>query len=159
MSNKLYFLYSHLDRFLENLGDLSDDQGERFHQNVSEMEVRYQGKWDAAMLDDYCWSIKHDDAFAIHSQRLLKGKFMADIWFDHFKGFHCQYACLNPLIWLVIGRSKKLNMQLHSYNNISSFCCKHCLSSFRHYSGCIIAGKLDLIEKNWLQFWSQHPKN
>jgi len=43
------------------------------------MEVRYQGRWDAAMLADYCWSIKCDDAFAIHSQRSLKRKFMADI--------------------------------------------------------------------------------
>jgi len=76
--------------------------------------------------------------------------------FDHFKRFLCQYACLNSLIWLVIGRSKKINMQLCSCNTISSFC-KHRLSSVCHYSGCIIAGKLDLIEKNWLQFWSQHP--
>jgi len=79
MSIKLHFLYSHLDRFPENLGDLSDEQGERFHQDISEMEVRYQGWWDAAMLAGYCWSIKRDDAFAIHSRRSLKRKFMADI--------------------------------------------------------------------------------
>jgi len=42
MTIKLHFLYSHLDRFPENLGDLSDEQGERFHQHISEMEVRYQ---------------------------------------------------------------------------------------------------------------------
>jgi len=48
MSIKLHMLYSHLDRFTENLGDLSDEQGERFHQDISEMEVRYQGRWDAA---------------------------------------------------------------------------------------------------------------
>ena len=79
MSIKFHFLFSHLDRFLENLGDLSDEQGERFHQDISEMEVRYQGRWDAAMLADYCWSIKRDDAFAIHSRGSLKWKFMADI--------------------------------------------------------------------------------
>jgi len=43
------------------------------------MEVRYQGRWDAAMLADYSWSIKRDDAFAVHSRRSLKRKFMADI--------------------------------------------------------------------------------
>ena len=79
MSIKLYFLYSHLDRFPENLGDLSDEQGEWFYQDISEMEVSYQGRWDAAMLADYCWLIKRDDAFAIHSRRSLKRKFMADI--------------------------------------------------------------------------------
>jgi len=30
MSIKLHFLYSHLDRFPENLGDLSDEQGGGF---------------------------------------------------------------------------------------------------------------------------------
>jgi len=79
MSIKLHFLYSHLDRFLKNLGDLSDEQGERFHQDISKIEVRYQGRWDAAMLADYCWSIKREDAFAIHSRRSLKRKCMANI--------------------------------------------------------------------------------
>jgi len=54
-SIKLHFLYSHLDRFPGNLDDLNDEQGERFHQDISEMEVKYQGRWDAAMLVDYCW--------------------------------------------------------------------------------------------------------
>ena len=31
MSIKVHFLHSHLDRFPENLGDVSDEQGERFH--------------------------------------------------------------------------------------------------------------------------------
>ena len=50
MSIKLHFLHSHLSRFPENLGDLTDEQGERFHQDISDMEVRYQGRWDATML-------------------------------------------------------------------------------------------------------------
>ena len=78
MSIKLHFLYSHLHRFTENRGDLSDKQGERFHQPISEMEVRHQGRWNGAMLADCCWSIKRDDAFAIHSRRSLKQKFMAE---------------------------------------------------------------------------------
>ena len=80
MSIKLHFLYSHLDCFTENLGDLSDEQGEQFHQDINKMEVRYQGRWDATMLADYCWPIKRDDAFAIHSRRSSKRKFIADIW-------------------------------------------------------------------------------
>jgi len=40
MCIKLHFLCSHLDHFPENRGDLSDEQGERFHQDISEMEVR-----------------------------------------------------------------------------------------------------------------------
>jgi hypothetical protein len=34
MSVKVHYLHSHLDRFPENLGDLSEEQGEIFHQNI-----------------------------------------------------------------------------------------------------------------------------
>jgi hypothetical protein len=37
---KLHYLHSHLDRFPENLGDLSEEQGERFHQHIKTMEAR-----------------------------------------------------------------------------------------------------------------------
>ena len=62
MSFKLHILHSHLAYFPENLGDVSNEQGELFHQDSSDMEVRYQGRWDAIMLADYCWSIKRDYA-------------------------------------------------------------------------------------------------
>ncbi|KAI6658277.1 hypothetical protein LOD99_15546 [Oopsacas minuta] len=45
MSTTLHCLYSHLERFPENLGDLSEEQGERFHQDIRTMEERYQGQW------------------------------------------------------------------------------------------------------------------
>ena len=35
ISIKRHLLCSHLDRFPANLGDLSDEQGERFHQDYS----------------------------------------------------------------------------------------------------------------------------
>ena len=60
MSTKLHYLYSHLERFPENLGDLSEEQGERFHQDIRTMEEQYQGRWDANMLSDYCWSLMRD---------------------------------------------------------------------------------------------------
>ena len=43
MSFKLHFLHSHLIFFPENLGAVSDEQGERFHQDISTMESRYKG--------------------------------------------------------------------------------------------------------------------
>ena len=78
MSIKLHFLHSHLSRFPENLGDLSDKQWEHFHQDISDMEVCYQGYWDVTMLADYCWSIKHNDARASHSRKSVKRQFMVD---------------------------------------------------------------------------------
>ena len=41
----MHFLWSHLDYFLENCGDFRDKQGERFHQDISDMEKHYQGRW------------------------------------------------------------------------------------------------------------------
>jgi hypothetical protein len=60
MSLKLHFLDSHLDLFPENLGAVSDEHGETFHQDISNMEKRYQGKWSLSMLVDYCWTLKRD---------------------------------------------------------------------------------------------------
>ena len=43
MSIKLQFLHSLLARFPENQSDVSDKQGQRFHQDISDMYVRNQG--------------------------------------------------------------------------------------------------------------------
>ena len=78
MSIKLHYLHSHLAHFPENLGDVSDEQGERLHQDISNTEVCYQGHWGAIMLADYCWSIKRNDAKASYSRKSVKRQFMAD---------------------------------------------------------------------------------
>ena len=44
MSIKVHFIHSHLDRFPKNFGDVSDEQGDRFHHDIKTMEVRYQGR-------------------------------------------------------------------------------------------------------------------
>ncbi|UYV73968.1 hypothetical protein LAZ67_11001635 [Cordylochernes scorpioides] len=46
MSIKVHYLHSHLDKFPDNLGAYSDEQGERFHQDIEVMKKRYQGVWD-----------------------------------------------------------------------------------------------------------------
>jgi hypothetical protein len=57
MSLRIHFLHSNLNFFPENCGAVSDEHGERFHQDVSSMEKRYQGKWSCAMLVHYCWTL------------------------------------------------------------------------------------------------------
>ncbi|GBN46008.1 hypothetical protein AVEN_107081-1 [Araneus ventricosus] len=44
MRSKVHFLHSHIDYFPENLGAYSEEQGERFHQDVRDIERRYQGR-------------------------------------------------------------------------------------------------------------------
>jgi hypothetical protein len=41
MSLKIHFLNSHLDIFSENIGAVSEEQGERFYQDIKEMEGRH----------------------------------------------------------------------------------------------------------------------
>ncbi|GBN71630.1 hypothetical protein AVEN_148526-1 [Araneus ventricosus] len=52
MSLKVHFLLSHIVCFPENLGVYSQEQGERFYQDVCDIEKRYQGKWNVNMLTD-----------------------------------------------------------------------------------------------------------
>ena len=60
ISIKVHYRHSHLERFPENLGDLSKEQGERFHQETKAMEERYQGRRDQHMIADYRWSLQCD---------------------------------------------------------------------------------------------------
>lgn len=78
MSIKVHYLHSHLDRFPENLGDCSEEQGERFHQDIQTMEDRYQGRWDSHMMADYCWSLQRDCPSKLHSRKSYKRKFLCD---------------------------------------------------------------------------------
>lgn len=69
MSLKIHFLDSHLDFFPENLGAVSDEHGERFHQQIATIEKRYQGKWIPAMLGDYCWTLKRETAVTSYKRK------------------------------------------------------------------------------------------
>lgn len=57
MSLKMHFLDSHLADFetYVNMGAVSDQHGERFHQDIKIMESRYKGKDYRRMLGDFCW--------------------------------------------------------------------------------------------------------
>jgi hypothetical protein len=61
MSLKVHFLFPHLNQYPENLGAVSKEQGERFHQDIKEMVRRYQGRWSVFIMADYCWILKRDE--------------------------------------------------------------------------------------------------
>jgi hypothetical protein len=75
MSQKMHFLDSHLDFFPQNLGNVSDEHGERFHQDISTVETRYQGKWNPIMLADYCWTLKRDVFQAEYTRKSTRNTF------------------------------------------------------------------------------------
>ncbi len=76
MSIKVHYLHSHIDQFQHNLGDLSDEQGERFHQDIKNIEKRYQGRWDIHMMADYCWGLERDCPTRKFSRKSLKRQFL-----------------------------------------------------------------------------------
>ena len=69
MSLKMHFLHSHLNFFPVNLGAVSDEQGERFHQDIQAMEARYQGFWNEGMMGDYCWMLYRDDPSHVYKRK------------------------------------------------------------------------------------------
>ena len=75
MSVKVHFLNSHLNYFPENLGAMSEEQGERFHQEIKTMEKRYQRRWNTNMMADYCWCLKREVAGSSYSRKAQKRKF------------------------------------------------------------------------------------
>lgn len=62
MSLKVHILHSHLNKFKENMGIYSEEQGERFHQDVKQMEQRYNSQATASMMGDYVWSLMRDSS-------------------------------------------------------------------------------------------------
>ena len=99
MSLKIHFLHSHLDFFPENLGDESDEHGERFHQQMKTMERRYQGFWNEAMMGDYCWFLIRETE-DIHKRRKT-----SDV--THFWAHHSLWFSTFHLITLIISMKNR----------------------------------------------------
>ena len=53
---KVHFLFSHVHKFPDNLGAISDEQRDGILQDLMAVEERYQGKWDRQILAEYYWS-------------------------------------------------------------------------------------------------------
>ena len=79
MRIKIHFLHSHLNKFPDYCGDVSDEQGERFY-HIKIMEEQYQGRWDKQMIADYCWSIKRDLNNIEYDRQSRKRKFLPKLY-------------------------------------------------------------------------------
>jgi hypothetical protein len=73
MSLKVHFLHSHSDFFPENLGEVSDGQGESLHQDIKLMERLCQGFWnDSVVAEADYWWLLHCDAPDLLYHRKIK---------------------------------------------------------------------------------------
>ena len=113
MSIKLHYLYSHNEKFPENLGSMRDEQGEWFHHDIKEMEIRYQGRWDAAMMADFCRPCKRDIVDAAHSRNAKKRHFCPyfRLWLSFFLRKNFVHKCFlaKSIDWLMKSTLNKLN--------------------------------------------------
>ena len=71
MSMKIHFLDSHIDFFTPNIGAVSDEYDKRFHQQIKEMEIRYQGKETVNMLADYYLTLPRDNPGETDEKEIL----------------------------------------------------------------------------------------
>jgi hypothetical protein len=63
--NNSFFEFA-LGFFSENLGAVSEEQGERFHQDIKKMARRYQGRWNVNLMGDYCWTLHRENPETSH---------------------------------------------------------------------------------------------
>ena len=55
-------------------GSVSDEQGERFHQDFAAVEGRYKGKWSPSVIVDYCWTLIRDSPNSTFSRQAKKAR-------------------------------------------------------------------------------------
>jgi hypothetical protein len=64
----IFFEFS-LGFFPEILGAVSEEQGERFHHDIKEMEIRYQGRWNVNMMGDHCRTLHREIPETSHNRK------------------------------------------------------------------------------------------
>ena len=69
MSLKIRFLHPQLGFFPFNCGDVSNEHGEKFLQDIAVMEKRYQGKCSSALVADFCWQFQREDSNASYRRK------------------------------------------------------------------------------------------
>ena len=140
MSLKIHFLHSHLNFFLPNLGAVSDEHGERFHQDIMKMESNYQGKWNPGMMGDFCWMLLRD---------ILEAKYTRSSKKTHFS--------LSVVLWIVWLCHPSILIQsvffIYPVLSVISYCNSwniHIYSLFILKWDYLKARKLEVIEQNYL---------
>jgi hypothetical protein len=88
-SLKVNFVDFHLDYFPANLGAVSEEQGERFHQDTKVMERRYQGRWNVSMIY-YCWMLQQEVPAGLHKRSRPSVVLRVKVLRFHKKSVHAE---------------------------------------------------------------------
>ena len=82
MSLKLHVLHSHIDEFKDNMGDCSEEQGERFHQDVKLFEEHYKGQYNESIMGNYIWNLVRESELTYNWQSQKKLLFNQIVMYD-----------------------------------------------------------------------------
>ena len=112
----VHLFFSYVDKVPENLGGVSDEYREHFHQQTKVMEKSYQGCWNMHIMADYCCNLKRD---ALELNQSKKLKFLPPqfdlIWLKHLYLFDNAPFLRNMMIMCPLfnkGGKLKLNVFL-----------------------------------------------
>ena len=138
MSLKIHFFHSHLNFFPPNLGAVSDEHGERFHQDIMKMESNYQGKWNPGMMEDLCWMLLCDIPEAKYTRSSKKTHFWLSVvlWIVCVIQVYWFNQCSLSILFYVISYCNSFNMHIYSL--------------FILKWDYLKARKLEVIEQNYL---------
>jgi hypothetical protein len=68
-SLKKFFEFALALFFPENLDGVSEEEEERFHQDIKEMERRYQGRWNVNTMGDCCCTLHREIPETSHKRK------------------------------------------------------------------------------------------
>jgi hypothetical protein len=90
MSLKVHFLDSHLDYFPTNFGAVSEEQGERFHQDIKEMEKKVSGKVEREHDGRLLLDVAMGGSEGLHKRKLTKRSSKSKRLRFHKKSVHAK---------------------------------------------------------------------
>ena len=68
MSLKIHILHTHVDEFKDNMDDYSEEQSERFQQDVRSFEEGHKGQYNESMMGDYIRNLLRESKVTYHHQ-------------------------------------------------------------------------------------------
>ena len=78
MSLKIHILYLHLDFFTDSL-EVSNKPGERFYQDISDIETQYHGKPNDRIMSNYCCYLQGESNISHRHKAKAKNNFQMNI--------------------------------------------------------------------------------
>ncbi|GBN19258.1 hypothetical protein AVEN_169971-1 [Araneus ventricosus] len=93
MNLKFYFLQFVIECYPETLRAYSEDQSEKFHQDLRNIEGLYRGRWDVNILADCCWMLRREteDGKRKPVSRIVKDKQKDKV---RLKSYICVIVCV-----------------------------------------------------------------